>query len=130
MRRLQRPLRPGRGLPDPPGPVPPRGGRGGRIRADVPAAPRAVVVAGEREHGRESGPGLQGLTPARPDRVSYPRATRGRARRPSTEGDPMTPLETLLWLCIAGAAAGLGYLAMDLAIAWAKKARAKKEEEK
>jgi len=42
----------------------------------------------------------------------------------------MTPLETLLWLCIAGAAAGLGYLAMDLAIAWAKKARAKKEEEK
>src|SRR5690606_39938830 len=108
----------------------PRGGRESRIREDIPAAPRAEGGAGEREHGRESGPGLQGLTPARPDPASDPRATRGRARRPPTEGDPMTPLETLLWLCIAGAAAGLGYLAMDLAIAWAKKARAKKEEEK
>src|SRR5690606_41546217 len=126
MRRLQRPLRPGRGLPDPPGPVPPRGGRGGRIRADVPAAPRAVVGAGEREHGRESGPGLQGLTPARPDPASDPRATRGRARRPPTEGDPMTPLETLLWLCIAGAAAGLGHLAAHLALPSAKRAQPKK----
>jgi len=41
----------------------------------------------------------------------------------------MTPLETLLWLAIAGAAAGIGYLAMDVVVARIEKARAKKKEE-
>ncbi|MFC7745454.1 hypothetical protein ACFQXA_37950 [Nocardiopsis composta] len=44
-------------------------------------------------------------------------------RRPGDD-----PLETLLWLAIAGAAAGIGYLLMDLAIARIEKARTKKKE--
>src|SRR5690606_21276302 len=93
---------------------------------DPPGNP---ALAGHRRRGRRERLPGDGRGRGADREGARRRAARGRARRPPTKETPLTPLETLLWLAIAGAAAGIGYLAMDVVVARIEKARAKKKEE-